>query len=108
MGQKVHPIGFRLGYNKTWRSRWYAEKEYANLLHEDLALKKDLKKRFSHPGDPRVAEALLQVLLEGEVLVEEVRVLLLGVPATPPGLVVTQPEPDRMDFLTHLALPLRH
>jgi small subunit ribosomal protein S3 len=54
MGQKVHPIGFRLGFNKTWRSRWYAEKEYANLLHEDLALKKDLKKRFAHAGVARV------------------------------------------------------
>ncbi len=54
MGQKVHPIGFRLGFNKTWRSRWYAEKEYANLLHEDLKLKKDLKKRFSHAGVSRV------------------------------------------------------
>ena len=50
MGQKVHPIGFRLGFNKTWRSRWYAEKEYANLLHEDLVLKKDLKKRFATPA----------------------------------------------------------
>jgi small subunit ribosomal protein S3 len=54
MGQKVHPIGFRLGYNKTWRSRWYASKEYANLLHEDLALKKELKKRFAHAGVSRV------------------------------------------------------
>ena len=54
MGQKVHPTGFRLGYNKTWRSRWYAEKEYANLLHEDIALKKDLKKRFAHAGVSRV------------------------------------------------------
>jgi small subunit ribosomal protein S3 len=54
MGQKVHPVGFRLGFNKTWRSRWYAGKEYANLLHEDLALKKDLKKRFSHAGVSRV------------------------------------------------------
>jgi small subunit ribosomal protein S3 len=54
MGQKVHPIGLRLGFNKTWRSRWYAEKEYANLLHEDLALKKDLKKRFAHAGVSRV------------------------------------------------------
>ena len=50
MGQKVHPIGFRLGFNKTWRSRWYAEKDYANLLHEDFKLKKDLKKRFAHAG----------------------------------------------------------
>jgi small subunit ribosomal protein S3 len=54
MGQKVHPIGFRLGYVKTWRSRWYAEKEYAGLLHEDLALKKDLKKRFGHAGVSRI------------------------------------------------------
>ena len=54
MGQKVHPTGFRLGFNKTWRSRWYAEKEYSNLLHEDLVLKKDLKKRFSHAGVSRV------------------------------------------------------
>ena len=54
MGQKVHPIGFRLGFNKTWRSRWYAEKEYANLLHEDVVLKKDLKKRFAHAGVSRV------------------------------------------------------
>jgi small subunit ribosomal protein S3 len=50
MGQKVHPIGFRLGFNKTWGSRWYADKDYADLLHEDLKLKKDLKKRFAHAG----------------------------------------------------------
>jgi small subunit ribosomal protein S3 len=54
MGQKVHPIGFRLGYIKTWRSRWYSEKEYANLLHEDIGLKKDLKKRFAHAGVSKV------------------------------------------------------
>jgi small subunit ribosomal protein S3 len=54
MGQKVHPIGFRLGFNKTWRSRWYAEKDYAKLLHEDVALKKELKKRFAHAGVSRV------------------------------------------------------
>jgi len=54
MGQKVHPIGFRLGFNKTWRSRWYADKDYAELLHEDLKLKKDLKKRFAHAGVSRI------------------------------------------------------
>ena len=54
MGQKVHPTGLRLGYTKTWRSRWYAEKDYAGLLREDLGLKKDLKKRFSHAGVSRV------------------------------------------------------
>jgi small subunit ribosomal protein S3 len=54
MGQKVHPFGFRLGYNKTWRSRWYAEKDYGKLLHEDLKLKRQLKRRFSHAGVSRV------------------------------------------------------
>ncbi len=50
MGQKTHPYGFRLGYNKTWRSRWYADKEYANLLHSDLQLRKNLKARLAHAG----------------------------------------------------------
>lgn len=50
MGQKVHPYGFRLGFNKTWRSRWYAEKKYAELLHEDITLRRDLKKRLGHAG----------------------------------------------------------
>ncbi len=54
MGQKVHPVGFRLGFNQTWRSRWYADKEYADLLHEDLKLRRDLKKRFAHAGVSRV------------------------------------------------------
>jgi len=54
MGQKVHPYGFRLGYNKTWHSRWYAERDYGKLLHEDLKLKRQLKKRFSHAGVSRV------------------------------------------------------
>jgi len=50
MGQKVHPYGFRIGFNKTWRSRWYAEKKYSELLHEDLKLRDDLKKRLGHAG----------------------------------------------------------
>ncbi len=54
MGQKVHPYGFRIGFNKTWKSRWFATKDYANLLHEDLGLKKDLKKRFQHAGVAKI------------------------------------------------------
>ena len=54
MGQKVHPYGFRLGFNKTWRSRWYSDRDYAKLLHEDMALRKDLKKRFAHAGVSRI------------------------------------------------------
>jgi len=50
MGQKVHPYGFRLGYNKPWKSRWYAKRDYATLLHEDLRIKKDLKGRLRAAG----------------------------------------------------------
>ena len=54
MGQKVHPTGFRLGFNKTWRSRWYADKDYAKLLHEDIKLRDTLKTRFMHAGVSKI------------------------------------------------------
>jgi len=54
VGQKVHPYGFRLGFNKTWRSRWYSDRDYAKLLHEDLALRNELKRRFAHAGVSRI------------------------------------------------------
>src|SRR6266481_442401 len=50
MGQKTHPYGFRLGYNKPWKSRWYADKDYANLLHEDVKLRKELKEKLKSAG----------------------------------------------------------
>jgi len=50
LGQKVHPKGFRLGYSKTWNSRWFASKSYREWLHEDLQIKRKLKKRFAHAG----------------------------------------------------------
>jgi len=50
VGQKVHPYGFRLGYNKTWKSRWFAKKDYAGLLHEDLKLRKEIKAKLSSAG----------------------------------------------------------
>lgn len=50
MGQKVHPYGFRLGYTKPWRSRWFARYGYAALLHEDLKLKANLRKRLKAAG----------------------------------------------------------
>jgi len=54
LGQKVHPYGFRLGINRTWRSRWFARKDYGSLLHEDLNLKAMLKKKFMHAGISRI------------------------------------------------------
>src|SRR5213595_3142455 len=50
MGQKTHPYGFRLGYNKPFKSRWYADKEYADLLHEDVKLRKELKDKIKSAG----------------------------------------------------------
>jgi len=50
MGQKVHPYGFRVGYTKNWRSRWFAKQDYAKLLHEDLALKDSLRHRLKAAG----------------------------------------------------------
>ena len=51
MGQKVHPVGFRLGVIKDWDSKWYANKlDYADLLHEDLEIKRLIKQRFYQAG----------------------------------------------------------
>jgi len=54
LGQKVHPIGFRLGIIKTWDSKWYAEADYAKLLHEDIKLRNYLKKRLYHAGISKI------------------------------------------------------
>lgn len=54
MGQKTHPIGFRLGYIKTWESRWYADKDYAKLLHQDLKIREYVKKKLHHAGISRI------------------------------------------------------
>jgi small subunit ribosomal protein S3 len=51
VGQKTHPIGFRLGYNKQWTSRWFARgKDYSRLLHEDLKMKKAVREKYEHAG----------------------------------------------------------
>ncbi len=54
MGQKVNPIGFRVGINKNWDSRWYAKKDYAILLHEDFKLRKYLKQKLNHAGVSKI------------------------------------------------------
>jgi small subunit ribosomal protein S3 len=54
LGQKINPIGFRLGITKTWDSKWYAEADYAKLLHEDLAIRKFLKKRLYSSGVSKI------------------------------------------------------
>ncbi len=54
MGQKVHPIGFRLGVIRSWDSKWYAEADYSTLLHEDIKLRNYLKKRLYHAGISKI------------------------------------------------------
>ena len=54
MGQKVHPKGFRLGVIENWDSRWFARREYADLLHEDTKIRNFLKKRLYHAGVSKI------------------------------------------------------
>jgi small subunit ribosomal protein S3 len=54
MGHKVHPIGFRLGILYPWQSKWYADKNYTELLHEDLSIRRMILKRLSDAAVSRV------------------------------------------------------
>jgi len=54
LGQKVNPIGFRLKILKDWDSKWFNEKEYSKLLHQDLAIKKFIKEKYYHAGIAKV------------------------------------------------------
>src|SRR5262249_55155905 len=54
MGQKTHPIGFRLGATRTWSSRWFATKGYASLLHEDVKIRRFIKSSLYHAGISRI------------------------------------------------------
>jgi small subunit ribosomal protein S3 len=54
VGQKTHPVGFRLGVIKSWRSRWYAGRNFAEVLHEDLRLRRYIKERLYHSGVSRL------------------------------------------------------
>ena len=76
MGQKVHPIGFRLGIIKTWNSKWYADKGYSTQLHDDIKIKKYVKKRLFHAGISS---------LEIERAVSKVRINMV---AARPGIII--------------------
>ncbi len=76
MGQKVNPIGFRLGIIKTWQSKWYDEKNYAKFLHEDLKIRKHILTQLKHASVARV---------EIERAVDQVRI---NVYTAKPGIVI--------------------
>ncbi len=54
MGQKVHPVGFRVGIIRDWQSKWYAERDYQRFLHEDIRIRRHLKKKLKDAGVARV------------------------------------------------------
>lgn len=54
MGQKTHPVGFRLGVTKTWQSRWFSVRDYSKFLHDDLKLRDALLKKLRHAGISRI------------------------------------------------------
>jgi len=76
VGQKTNPIGMRLGIIKTWDSRWFARKDYAKLLEEDLFIRKYLKKRLSQAGISRI------------VIQRAVSKVTVNISTARPGLVI--------------------
>ena len=76
MGQKTNPIGLRLGIVKTWDSRWFAKKGYAEMLKEDLLIKRYLKKRLYQAGISRIT-----IERKGEKVT-------IGIKTARPGLVI--------------------
>jgi small subunit ribosomal protein S3 len=54
MGQKVHPIGFRVGIVRPWESQWYADKDYQKYITEDIAIRKFIKKKYYHAGISKI------------------------------------------------------
>ena len=93
MGHKTHPIGFRIGYNKTWSSRWFTRKGYAPLLKEDIMIRKYLRERLR-----RAAVAKIEI----ERMDQKVTISIY---TARPGIVIGRKgqEVDRLrDELKHL------
>jgi len=76
LGQKVHPYGFRLGYNKNWRSRWFSLKNYPEYVFEDNNIRKFVKKKLYHAGIARI---------EIERAADKVRIIVY---TARPGIVI--------------------
>ena len=76
MGQKVHPYGFRLGYNKNWLSRWYSKANYPKYVYEDKQIRKFVKEKLYHAGISKI---------EIERAADKVRLLIY---TARPGIVI--------------------
>ncbi len=84
MGQKVYPTGFRLGITENWRSRWFAEKDYAKTLGNDIEIRRFLEKRLARAAVSRV---------EIERAGDKVKVIIL---TARPGVVIGKKAPRSM------------
>src|SRR5436309_15811637 len=91
MGQKVNPIGLRLGINRTWDSRWFARKEYGNLLLDDLGLRKFMQRRLSQAG------------LSRGVIERAARRTRITLHSAPPGVVIGKRAVDIERLRTDMA-----
>jgi small subunit ribosomal protein S3 len=76
MGQKVHPVGLRLGINRTWDSRWYAGKDYAKMLHQDVEMRAHLMKKLK-------AASISRIIIE-----RAAKKMIITVYAARPGVII--------------------
>jgi small subunit ribosomal protein S3 len=111
MGQKVNPIGLRLGINRTWDSRWYADRNYADLLHEDLSIREYLFENLAQAGITKVvierpakrARITIQTARPGVVIgrkgadIEKLRRHLSGVTGTEVHLNIVEIRKPEID-----------
>ncbi len=80
MGQKTHPIGLRIGINHTWDSQWYADKEYADFVVEDIKIREELMKKLRGTGDTKTDAGVARI-------------------------IITRPGKDKMNLTIHVARP---
>lgn len=104
MGQKVNPIGLRLGINRTWDSIWFASEKYRAFLHEDIKIKEMLKKRYKKAGIVRInvhrypekINVIIETVRPGMVIgpkgatIEEVKAQLKGMVSAPINLSIVE------------------
>ncbi|MER3456429.1 MAG: 30S ribosomal protein S3 [candidate division GAL15 bacterium] len=76
MGQKVHPVGLRIGIIRDWESRWYSDKHFADYLHEDLRIRKYIKEKLYRAGIPRIE------------IERQSKVVKITVHAARPGIII--------------------
>jgi small subunit ribosomal protein S3 len=95
LGQKTHPIGFRLGFNKNWLSNWFDEKNFAEKLNEDLLVRKYLFKRLEH-----AAVASIEILRTSKRITIAIHTARPGVVIGPKGAEVDQLK-EEIRSLTH-------